>query len=56
MAEADIAKKHLLSKIANKAKSRRLKTEEYERSTSPFQSYRDTEACREVVVSTSMNQ
>jgi hypothetical protein len=54
MAEGEIMRKHLLSRIANKAKSRRLKTDANV-SNSQY-SYRDSDFCRQVVVNTSMNQ
>lgn len=55
MAEGDIMRKHLLSRIANKAKTRRLKTEANPCKKSQY-SYRGSETSRQVVVNTSVNQ
>ncbi len=54
MAEGDIVRKHFQAHLANKMKSRRLKTDPAEQSIKI--SYKDTEPCRDVVVNTSMNQ
>lgn len=57
MAESDIMKKHLLSRIANKAKVRRLNTEDNRATNrSPHYSFRDSEIGRQAVINTSINQ